>query len=252
MKPIIKVHDDIFVVRDDLVPGGTKSFFIKQELAESNQEHFVYPGTAYGAAIVAFAAAANESKKYAHIFSAERKIKTDFIEDAEWMGGDYVIWHPVKMGYYSNVSSKAKKFAEQNNYHLFPCGFRGEFAVLRIAARARLIDDKFDAVFSACASGTLQLGLQMADIGEKYFAIGTGMKNPFHGKATLIEHYNIQKFEQKAKILPPFPTVPNYDGKVWQYAIEYKKQHPNERVLFWNVAATRSDIIRVNNENRNS
>jgi hypothetical protein len=41
-----------------------------------------------------------------------------------------------------------------------------------------------------------------------------------------------EKFEQSARLPPPFPSCSNYDAKAWQFM----KQHARPGALFWNVA----------------
>jgi hypothetical protein len=42
-----------------------------------------------------------------------------------------------------------------------------------------------------------------------------------------------EKFEQDAKVKPPFPSCSNYDAKAWRFIQEYARPG----ALFWNVAA---------------
>jgi len=246
---IIKEHNNIFVVRDDLISGGTKRRFLvpllMKLITEEKVKEFVYPGTALGAAIIAMGYSIAEVNELqyparAKIFIADRKEMNNIMKEAFDAGQGFLQYEYVKMGFYKNVIAATEKYSQiTSNVHYFKSGLYCEYAINEIANIARNIKkdyNQFDAVFSACSSGTLQAGLQRSELGKKYYAVGTGMKNPPHGIAELIEHYKIQKFEQKAKIVPPYPTFLNYDGKVWQYAVQYKKENPNHRVLLWNVA----------------
>lgn len=246
-EPVLFVHDGIHVLRDDLCPGGTKRRFAEKFFRESEHKEFAYPGTAFGAAIVALAYAAVASNKKVNIFIAERKSPTEFIKECLEVGGDLIKFHSVKMGFYKNVIAACERFCNREKVFYLPCGLRMDYAIDEIKELAIGIKDKhgqFDYCISACSSGTLQEALQKSEIAKKYIAVGTGMADPIHGKAELIKHYELQKFEQDSKILPPFPTVPNYDGKVWQYVIRLKENDPESKILFWNVAATKKDKMR--------
>jgi hypothetical protein len=249
-EPVIIEHDQISVVRDDLLPGGTKRRFLTEILIDQyvnfKQTEFVYPGTALGAAIIAIGHSVKEVNDLsipvkAKIFIAKRNEMNNIMKEAFEAGGGFLEYEYVNMGFYKNVINAALKYSKTQDYiHFFQSGLRSPKAIDAIAKIGDIIKKKhgqFDAVFSACSSGTLQAGLQKAELGKKFFAVGTGMKNPEHGSAFLIEHYKLQKFEQNAKIKPPFPTFLNYDGKVWQYALQYKKENSHERVLMWNVAS---------------
>src|SRR6185295_15323322 len=69
--PVIVEHEGFQVVRDDLLPGGTK----RRALHVLFDEHteYVYAGPVYGYAQVALAYAAADACKKATIFCAERK-----------------------------------------------------------------------------------------------------------------------------------------------------------------------------------
>jgi hypothetical protein len=249
MLPPAKIieHEGIHVVRDDLISGGTKRRIAEKLLSESPASEFAYPSTAYGAAMIALAHAAKSVNKKLHIFLAERKKTTPFIDELLAVGGDINI-HYVKGGFYSIVKSETSKFCKTNNIELIPCGFDFPRAIQLLSDEASKIKEAhgfFDIAVSVCSSGTLQRAMQLANLAKRYYAVGTGMKNPNHGFSTLIKHYEIQKFEQDSKILPPFPTVRNYDGKGWQYALELKAKYPDEKILFWNVSATEDDRLRV-------
>ena len=41
-----------------------------------------------------------------------------------------------------------------------------------------------------------------------------------------------EKFYEKAKLPPPYPSVPEYDAKVWQFV----KNHGKPGDYIWNVA----------------
>ena len=250
--PQIVEHDGIFVVRDDLYPGGTKSRIIEKYFTACVTQTYAYPATAFGAAIVALAHSAVKLNKYVIIFIAKRgrETFTEFMKEAESVADGCIEYRFVDMGFYPNVKRACRNYCEQNQMEVIyiPPGVDTPWAVNGISDICKQlisIHGQFDTVFSVCGSGTLQRGLQLGGLGREYFAVGTGQKNPNCGRATLIEHYNIQKFEQKAKLLPPFPTVPNYDGKGWKYCVEYKQKHPDKKILFWNVYATETDRKRI-------
>ena len=68
--PIIKVHQGIHVVRDDLYPGGTKARHM--HILFEQHDEIVYASPAEGGAQFALAKAAAVLRKQATIFVAKR------------------------------------------------------------------------------------------------------------------------------------------------------------------------------------
>ena len=85
-------------------------------------------------------------------------------------------------------------------------------------------------VFTVAGSGTLTRALQQAWPNAEFIAVQVG-KSPQVGRARLI--IAPEKFEDDAKIKPPFPSCSNYDAKAWRFI----RQHAEPGALFWNVAA---------------
>ena len=52
----------------------------------------------------------------------------------------------------------------------------------------------------------------------------------------IIIHRAPEPFYTNARIIPPYESVINYDAKVWQFALIYKKENLNDVVLIWNIA----------------
>jgi hypothetical protein len=71
IKPRVIEHDDVFVVRDDLFPGGTKARFLPSLF--DGAEELGYASPAEGGAQTALATVASQLGKRATIFVAERK-----------------------------------------------------------------------------------------------------------------------------------------------------------------------------------
>ena len=68
--PQLKEHDGILVVRDDLLPGGTKARFLP--VLFEHADEVVYARAAEGGAQTALAAVAAQLGKRATIFVAKR------------------------------------------------------------------------------------------------------------------------------------------------------------------------------------
>lgn len=57
------------------------------------------------------------------------------------------------------------------------------------------------------------------------------MKNTSLGDGGIKVYKAPEKFDQKAKNPPPYPSAAHYDAKVWQFV----KKHAKKGALIWNV-----------------
>jgi hypothetical protein len=251
--------EGIYVLRDDLYPGGTKARFITNFMKNSDYDEFIYPGTSLGAAIVALGYAAKETKKQVTVFITERKEHNDIMQEAFGAGCGYLRFEYVPMGFYPKIKKAAERYSKDletpNKRFLIQCGVEHDWAIQSISEFAKTIREshgQYDYVVSACSSGTLQRGLQKGELGKQYLAVATGQKNISPGVADVVKHYDIQKFESipPKEFRPPFPTVLNYDGKCWKYCKELIQKYPDKRILLWNVWANKNQ--RDSFENNNS
>lgn len=224
--PVIFEHHGFRVVRDDMLEGGTKRRVIQPMVAERPEQEFVYASPAYGYAQLALAVSARETMKRATIFTAKRKRPHPLTLAAKAAGAKIVM---VPYGYLSNVQSKARSYAERVGALCVPFGVDTEESVKAIAAEAaRLQIDEPAEVWCVSGSGTLTRGLQEAWPNAEHHAVAIGA-NPNTGKA--IRHVAPEKFEQNAKLKPPWPSSPNYDAKLWQFV----KKIARPGALIWNV-----------------
>jgi len=226
--PIVEIHDGILVVRDDMLPGGTKLRYLLS-LFDAHDE-VVYASPVFGGAQLALAQAAKMTGKQATLFVAKRKVMHPRTASAAAVGARII---EVPHGYLSNVQSRAKMYCQVSGAHYLPFGGDGEAAVDAIAQAARTVWNDvgpFDEVWSAMGSGVLQRGLQRGMPQVKRFygiMVGGETKNP--GIATAIPAG--MPFEKAFKPKPPFPSDPFYDAKAWAACVRAS----GESALFWNV-----------------
>jgi hypothetical protein len=229
--PIVEQRtENVFVVRDDLMFGGTKRCFA-DELIAGNDE-VVYASPAYGGAQIAIACSAREQGVKATIFVAKRKTLHPRTIDAAKAGAKVV---QVPNGYLTNVQSKAKKYCELTGAMLLPFGLKTKTAFSAIASRASKVSEivgPLDEVWAASGSGVLIRGLQGGLVARRFFAvqIGRRLEQKDVGRAT-IKIYPVA-FEKDSLRKPPFPSCSNYDAKAW----DLFEQFGMGRRLFWNVA----------------
>jgi hypothetical protein len=224
-EPIVEQVGNILVVRDDLIQGGTKRRVIDSIL--TGFDEYVYASPAAGYAQVALAYGCAASGKRATVFVAKRNDLHARTKEALQAGAKVV---QVPYGYLSNVQAKAKAYAELMGACYIPFGFDSDVILDGLADVARRLDLKPNEVWTVAGSGTLTRALQRAWPAARFYAVRIG-SSPKIGKAELL--IAPEKFEQDAKIKPPFPSCSNYDAKAWRFI----HKQASAGALFWNVAA---------------
>ena len=111
MSIIIEKYENqpgIYVLRDDLLPGGTKSILIDSLLVNNNHvNEFVYASPCYGGFQIALSIFCKNNNKKATIFCAKRKIRHPNTEICIQNGANVV---EVPYGYLSVVEKHAREY----------------------------------------------------------------------------------------------------------------------------------------------
>lgn len=225
--PQVVEHEGIFVVRDDLYPGGTKARYIAGLFDEADE--IVYGSPAEGGAQTALAQCAAAAGKKATIFLAKRAQPHARAFMAKRLGAKVV---QVSPGYLSVVQARAKAYAEHVGATLAPFGmdFPKASEAITEAALSTGLDPQ--EVWAAAGSGTLARGLARAWPGARlrFVQVGREITPAEIGNGEVIAHP--LAFSKECKSKPPFPSDPHYDAKAWEMC---KAQHGAGLVLFWNV-----------------
>lgn len=222
--PVLEEWGDLLVVRDDLIPGGTKRRVLPGFLDPGRE--YVYASPAYGYAQVALAYACRDVGSRATIFTARRKRLHPRTDEARRAGAKVVL---VATGYLSNVQAKTRAYATAVGAVGLPFGFDSDGFRDRLAAIARNLGLQPREVWTVAGSGTLSRSLQMAWPDALFYAVRVG-KPPDLGRAHCYQAP--EDFEQDAQLRPPFPSCSNYDAKAWRFLAK----HARPGALFWNVA----------------
>jgi hypothetical protein len=217
----------ILVLRDDLVPGGTKRRVLPAILADMTEEEFVFGGPAQGYAQVALAYSAADVEKRATYFVAARKNRHPLTIEAESAGARIV---EVPFGRLSVVQARARSYCAETGARFLPLGFDSPDFRRRLADFARTLPVEPREVWSVAGSGTLSGALQEAWPEATHHTVRIGF-DPKTG--TAVAHAAPEAFAAPASVLPPFPSCSTYDAKGWRFVIELAR----DGALFWNVAA---------------
>lgn len=226
--PVIEQHEGILVVRDDLLPGGTKMRALLPMMERQTAAEFVYASPAQGYAQVALAHCARLLGCRATIFTAARKVPHPLTQAAADAGAAVV---PVPVGYLTVVQARARAYAAEREAHLVPFGVDDNQALEAVARAAVATGVQPREVWTAAGSGVLTRALQRAWPQARFVAVVVGRQECDTGRARRIVHP--LPFERAARVRPPFPSAPGYDAKVWEYA----RAEAGPGALFWNVGA---------------
>lgn len=218
------------VVRDDLMPGGTKARALSV-LFDAEHREYVYASPVQGYAQVALAHCAKAAGCYAHVFCAARQQRHPRTLEAASLGA---VIHELRPGYLSQAQAAAKAFvAATPGARLLPFGLDDEAFVEALAAVARQVKRRLfvqpPQVWSVAGSGVLTRALQRVWPTAEFYAVQIG-HTPNIGRAMLLRAP--ERFEDDARQPPPFPSCGNYDAKAWRFVRTLAE--PNS--LFWNVA----------------
>ena len=109
-----KNQTGIYVLRDDLLPGGTKSILIDSLLINHHDvNEFVYASPCYGGFQIALSIFCKNNNKKATIFCAERKIRHPNTEICIQNGANVV---EVPYGYLSVVEKHSREYLREPRF----------------------------------------------------------------------------------------------------------------------------------------
>lgn len=234
-EPIIERHGPngrFLVVRDDLVPGGSKMRFLPY-LVEEGKE-VVFGGPFCGGAPYALSVWAQRTNTKCTLFYAKRNQLHPRQKKALINGATI---YQVPFGYMSNVQAKAKRYAQEHNALFLPLGFdRPEASApfIQQMKRVRSMVGPIDEVWASTGSGMLArcLGEAFAPIPVHGVIVGLVSRNSkqqYSNNVTLHEYP--RDFSYNLTIPTPFPSCGHYDRKAWDMMTKMAK----ETALFWNV-----------------
>jgi len=233
---VIEQHNGIYVLRDDLLPGGTKSVILPHIL-ERERWCYVYASPVYGGMQIALASYCKSIGKQAVIFCAKRKVPHANSLRAKTAGA---IVYQVPYGYLSHTQKKAREYALQHNAQLVEFGGNYPVAIKAISDRMQQVTTRLgcepDIIYCAAGSGTLLKGIVAGTSSAMIVAVQVGAEVETQVGYPLPSRVMIKKyhkpFEKESTFRAPFPSCANYDLKAWEYCIGDK---PKGLVLFWNV-----------------
>lgn len=226
----IERHKGVNVLRDDLLPGGTKSILMPSIIGDDNE--YVYASPVYGGFQIALSAYCQSVNKKATIFCAKRKDKhCNTLKCIEY--GANVI--EIPFGYLSVIEKRAKDYCLSTGAKKLIFGANSMENKILIGNRMRKVIHKLgkepDEVWCAIGSGTLVDSILLATEATKVYGVQVGAEYKGNHERLTVLKYN-KSFDKPSRFKSGFPSTPNYDLKAFELCIKHKKAND---VLFWNV-----------------
>lgn len=226
--PVVRVHDNVRVVRDDMIVG-TKTRAGDLLASKINNETIVYSQPRVGLAGVSILDVAKHHDRKVVLFMPSSKRISLHQACCIERGATPIFMRIAAM---RNLNMAAAQWAEENGAFFVPLGLRHELATAGIVHAASQIPEPQE-VYVAISTGVLSRALQIAWPNAKFVcvAVARNLKAGELGRADVISDPLPFTTNEKEENMPPFPTVKSYDAKVW-------KTIPKDGIidrLFWNV-----------------
>jgi len=233
--PVIKIHDGVRVVRDDLLVGSKVrgGDCLISSLPESI-DTIVYCQPRFGLAGVSILDVARRHNKKVKLFMPSSKRISPHQAACIEQGAEAEFLRIAAM---PNLNIAAKKWADaHDNAYFVPLGLKHEMVTAGFVKVASQIPEPDD-VWTVLSTGVLHRALQIAWPNAKFHgvAVARNMKAGEVGHDRIISHPLPFTQGIKESDMPPFPCIAEYDAKGWKPAVEYAAANPTRDVLFWNV-----------------
>jgi hypothetical protein len=233
---IIKHNNKTFnIVQEGIMPGGSKQRMYKA-FENIKENEFVYAGPPNGLAQVALGIIAKYYSKSATMFS----YKITYLTVRAMQYGVKIKIYNKKL---KDLQELAKIYSKKYEAYLCPFGFDSKELRQSLSDNINKykhnIDKKLKHLWLVAGSATLLNSLYKVFPDAKYSIVQVGKTiwpDQYNQNNTILYKSNI-KFSNKALILPPYKTIPEYDGKLWEFVDKYG----NDGDYVWNVGS--KDII---------
>ena len=229
----IEKYNEINVLRDDLLNGGTKSILMPTLITDEFNE-YVYASPVYGGFQIALSAYCKSVGKKATIFCAKRKDKHANTLKCIELGANVI---EVKCGYLTVVEKHSRDYCDLTGANKLKFGAKTVICKSLISKRVKDVIKQLgkepDEIWCAIGSGTLVESILDATTTSKVFGVQVGQEYNLRPDRLTVLTYH-KKFDKKSNIICPFPSMPNYDLKAWEY-LNNLRDNRNKNILFWNV-----------------
>lgn len=231
--PVVEQIEGFVVVRDDLLEGGSKRRFLERFVREVPQTEIVFGGiNIYGKAQEALPLLTREYGKTCTLFMPKRNELHPLTKRAVEYGAKIV---EVPNGMLPVCLARAREYAAADESRIdLPIGLDHPDVIREIGRLVRTqIEYTPSEVWCVASGGVLLRGLQCAWPDADFFAVQIGHKLKAAQVGRVRRLYVApEKYNQPAKIPPPYPSLAEYDAKLWRFV----REHASPGALIWNVA----------------
>ena len=220
--PVVKDHDGFQIVRDDTM-AGSKARFGDFFMSQVKEDTIVYVCPRKGLAGLAVLELAKKYNKKTVLFMPSSKKVSDHQAICIERGAVPKFRRIAAM---PNLNRTAEEYANKEGGFFVPLGLYHPLVVagvVRVADSLAKEHGEPKEVWCASSTGVLSRGLQIGWPNAKFYseAVARNLKAGELGRSNVIsDPFPFLKDERKDR-MPPFPSVKNYDAKVWKY-MEYK------------------------------
>lgn len=232
---VYKFRDkSLTVIRDDLLPGGTKQRalypYIKH-INKSNQYNtFVYAGPTQGIAQLALGVVCKYLGLHAVMFYSGKP--TDITTRAINCGVEMHVSESLH-----DAQQAAQQWCRDNGACLLPFGLHDSIFMGYLIGELRKVTAnlKVERMWLIVGSGTLLKCLYHVFPTTYFMVVQVGKKiwpdqyDPARTRVFVAP----QKFKNPTSLKPPYPSVLTYDAKIWQFVDRWAQSGD----WIWNVAA---------------
>ncbi len=215
---------NFYILRDDLLSGGTKRRALGRLLPTIPQTDFTYAGTIFGHGALALALACADHGKTAHLFLSCNDADDAMLARLRDAGAQIHCASPVPI---AELNLEAATWAARNNAHHFPPAFDcPAFHDAMVECLQSSLDvTAYPEIWCVSVSGTFTRALQFAfpDTALKTVTVVAGGNADFQAS---------EKYHRPALSPPPYPACPYTDAKLWRFA----EEHAAPGALVWNIA----------------
>ncbi len=218
---ICVAQGNLTVLRDDLLPGGTKRRALTHMLKDISEDRIFYAGTVMGHGALALAHACADHGKDAHIFLCGDE-EDPMVQRLRAAGAVLHLHPPLPIAALYAITQEHAAGGV-----VFPPGFDVPAFSTALARSLSTFDAAaYSEIWTASVTGTLTRAMKTA-FPETVFKTVSVVKS---GKSC--DFTAPEKYHRSAQSLPPYPSCPYTDAKIWQFA----RDHAALDALIWNIA----------------
>ena len=217
------------VFQECQMPGGSKQRMYNA-FANVKEPEIVYAGPNIGLAQVALGIIAKYWGKKATLFTNGIRDGVSNLTARAMTYGVRVNLHNEAL---KDLQIRAERYAKENGAYICPFGFDSpelQESFIKEITRWKL--PKPEKIWLVSGSGTLINMLYQIFPDANYGAVQVGKTiwpDQINDKTQLYVHP--LKFSMTANVLPPYPSVPEYDAKAWEFILK----HGKDGDYIWNV-----------------